>query len=156
MAPSKPVTAAEVRAALRPVLAWLNAPDAVDTAPAPPAPSDTAADLRTPRVAQATPDRTTLATAVRLTLRAFAQAHPGKAVEVRVPPFAAVQCLPGGAHTRGTPPHVVEVEPRSWLRLVTGRTTWDTERGSTRLHASGHRADDVGARLPLQAATESD
>jgi hypothetical protein len=135
MATSTPVTAAELRAALRPVLDWLDAPD--------------------PHSTPAVPDRTALAAAVRLTVRAFAQAHPGKAVEVRVPPFAAAQCLPGGTHTRGTPPHVVEAEPLAWLRLVTGRTTWATELAAARLHASGHRADEVRLQLPMQVATES-
>jgi hypothetical protein len=122
----------EARAALRPLLGWL---DEQSSAP---------------------PDRRALATAVRLTLRAFAQAHPGKAVEVRVPPFAAVQCLPGGAHTRGTPPHVVETDPRTWLLLVTGRIDWATALGATLVRASGHRTNEVGALLPLQLATKSD
>ncbi|HEY1972580.1 MAG TPA: sterol carrier family protein [Pseudonocardia sp.] len=126
---------ARLRAALAPLRAWLDQPDPPETD---------------------RPDRSTLATAVRLTLRAFAQAHPGKAVEVRVPPFAAVQCLPGGAHTRGTPPHVVEVEPRLWLQLVTGRVEWSEALNTTRLRASGYRAADVGAVLPLAITTEGD
>ena len=132
MATSRPVTASEVRAAIRPILDWLDTPE------------------------HAAPDRTTLAAAVRLTVRAFAQTHPGKAVEVRVPPFAAAQCLPGGAHTRGTPPHVVEVQPRAWLRLVTGRSTWATELAGPDLHESGHRAAEVGLQLPMHIATGYD
>jgi hypothetical protein len=125
----KPITADEIRAAVAPCSAWL---EGTETEP---------------------PDRRTLGTAVRVTLRAFAQAHPGKAVEVRVPPFAAVQCLSGGAHTRGTPPHVVETDPRTWLLLATGRSDWTAERGTPHLQASGHRADEVGALLPIPAAT---
>jgi Bacterial SCP ortholog len=95
------------------------------------------------------PPRTALATAVRVSLRSFAAVHPGRAVEVRVPPFAAVQCLEGQTHTRGTPPHVVETDPRCWLELVTGVTTWKLALAAGRIQASGHRSAEVGALLPF-------
>lgn len=95
------------------------------------------------------PDRATLATAVRVSLRAFAAAHPGRAVEVRVPPFAAVQCIAGQTHTRGTPPHVVETDARCWLELVTGRTGWSGATAAGRVSASGHRAAELGDLLPF-------
>src|ERR1700746_437917 len=66
------------------------------------------------------PDRDALATAVRLTARTLAVVAPGASVEVRIPPFAAVQCLSGPRHTRGTPPNVVETDPRTWLLLASG------------------------------------
>src|ERR1700739_2953942 len=66
------------------------------------------------------PDRDALATAVRLTARTLAAVAPGASVEVRIPPFAAVQCVSGPRHTRGTPPNVVETAPRTWLLLATG------------------------------------
>ena len=66
------------------------------------------------------PDRDVLATAVRLTARTLAAVAPGASVEVRIPPFAAVQCVSGPRHTRGTPPNVVETDPRTWLLLATG------------------------------------
>src|ERR1700757_261383 len=66
------------------------------------------------------PDRDALATAVRLTARTLAGVAPGASVEVRIPPFAAVQCVSGLRHTRGTPPNVVETDPRTWLLLATG------------------------------------
>ena len=66
------------------------------------------------------PDRDGLATAVRLTARTLAAVAPGRSVEVRIPPFAAVQCISGPRHTRGTPPNVVETDPRTWLLLATG------------------------------------
>jgi uncharacterized protein (TIGR03086 family) len=89
----------------------------------------------------AAPGRAELARAVRLSLRALAQAAPGATVEVRVPPFAAVQCVAGPRHTRGTPPNVVETDPRTWLELATARLTWRNALGSARLSASGPRAD---------------
>src|SRR6185312_6419360 len=67
-----------------------------------------------------TPERDALATAVRLTARTLAALAPGASVEVRVPPFVAVQCVSGPRHTRGTPPNVVETDPRTWLLLATG------------------------------------
>src|ERR1700684_3342509 len=66
------------------------------------------------------PDRAALGTAVRLTARTLAAPAPGASVEVRIPPFAAVQCISGPRHTRGTPPNVVEADPRTWLLLATG------------------------------------
>jgi hypothetical protein len=95
------------------------------------------------------PPRPVLATAVRVSLRAFAKARPGRAVEVRVPPFAAVQCIEGQTHTRGTPPHVVQTDPRTWLELVTGRLSWTDALAAGRVQASGHRAGEVGALLPM-------
>ncbi|PRX47449.1 hypothetical protein B0I33_10527 [Prauserella shujinwangii] len=87
------------------------------------------------------PGRADLASAVRLSLRTLAADAPGRSVEVRVPPFAAVQCVAGPRHTRGTPPNVVETDPRTWLELATGRLQWTeaVERG--RVGASGTRAD---------------
>ena len=93
--------------------------------------------------------RQTLAAAVRWTLEELAARVPGHATEVRVPPFAAVQCLPGPGHTRGTPPNVVETDPATWLALVTGRTTWARALASGTLRASGERAD-LSGLLPLR------
>jgi uncharacterized protein (TIGR03083 family) len=73
---------------------------------------------------------------------------PGRCVELRVPPYAAVQCVPGPAHTRGTPPNVVETDPLTWLDLATGRLDWAVAVASGRVTASGSRAD-LGAHLPL-------
>jgi uncharacterized SCP-like protein len=87
------------------------------------------------------PARPELATAVRLTLRALAADAPGRSVEVRVPPFAAVQCIAGPHHTRGTPPNVVETDPRTWLELATGSLKWTDAVAVGRVTASGTRAD---------------
>jgi uncharacterized protein (TIGR03083 family) len=85
---------------------------------------------------------------VRVLLECLAERHPGQALEVRVPPVAAVQCLPGPRHTRGTPPGVVETEPRTWLRLAAGRVPWDAAVAAGDVRASGERAD-LAAVLPL-------
>lgn len=90
--------------------------------------------------------RPQLATAVRYTLQVLNQLAPGNAVEVRVPPFGAVQCMPGPSHTRGTPPNTVETDPETWLALATGQISWlDAQ---SKLYASGLRAD-ISAVLPL-------
>lgn len=85
--------------------------------------------------------RDDLALAVRHTLAELAATHPGNAVEVRVPPFGAVQCRPGVRHRRGTPPNVVEADPVTWLELVTGGLSWTTAIAGGRITASGARAD---------------
>lgn len=94
------------------------------------------------------PVRTELARAVRLSLRTLAQVAPGATVEVRVPPFAVVQCVAGPKHTRGTPSNVVETTPRTWLELATARLTWPDALAEGRVTASGPRAD-LSPWLPL-------
>lgn len=97
------------------------------------------------------PPRSELAAAVRLSARSLAAAAPGAAVEVRVPPFVAVQCLAGPRHTRGTPPNVVETDPRTWLLLVTGLLRFSQACAAGALQASGLRAAEVARLLPLVA-----
>lgn len=103
----------------------------------------------------AEPARAELARAVRLSLRALAQVAPGAAVEVRVPPFAAVQCGAGPRHTRGTPPNVVETDPKTWLQLATARLSWAEAVVSGRVAASGPRAD-ISGWLPLPRSAGSE
>lgn len=86
--------------------------------------------------------------AVRLLADVFAAAAPGRSVEVRVPPYAAVQCIPGPRHTRGTPPTVVETDPLTWLRLATGRLTWAAATAAGAVNASGERSD-LTPHLPV-------
>ena len=93
-------------------------------------------------------DRSTLALAVRYTLQLLAEQAPGGTVEVRVPPHAAVQCVEGPKHTRGTPPNVVETDAATWLALAVGDLSWNEARDSGRVHASGQRAD-LGGHLPV-------
>ncbi|MET8800542.1 sterol carrier family protein [Nocardia sp. NPDC004568] len=95
------------------------------------------------------PPRTDLAAAVRGTARALAAAAPGHSVEVRVPPFVAVQCIEGPRHTRGTPPNVVETDARTWLLLATGLQDFAAAVAAGTLDASGSRAAEIGRWLPL-------
>ena len=96
----------------------------------------------------AKPDRATLARAVRLSLRVLPVIAPGRSVEVRVPPFAAVQCVAGPRHTRGTPPNVIETDPRTWLELAVGHLSWADAVAAHQVRASGSRAD-IDALLPV-------
>jgi hypothetical protein len=94
------------------------------------------------------PVRSVLRAAVRYSLGLLAERVPGRTVEVRVPPFAAVQCVPGPRHTRGTPPNVVETDPLTWLDLAAGRISWAEAVAAGTLRASGQRAD-LSGYLPL-------
>jgi hypothetical protein len=95
----------------------------------------------------ATPQRSALAEAVRLTARTLAAVAPGASVEVRVPPFVAVQCIAGPRHTRGTPPNVVETDPRTWLLLATGLLELDA--AGPEVEVSGARAPEIAEWLPV-------
>ena len=94
------------------------------------------------------PSRTAVATACRLSVALLGEDAPGHSVEVRVPPFAAVQCVPGSVHRRGTPPNVVQCDPRTWLGLATGLVTLE-EAVAGGAEVSGAHAGDVAHWLPV-------
>jgi hypothetical protein len=124
MAGAQPISADELRLAVAPTAAWL-AGEAEQ------------------------PPRPVLGAAVKTSARWLAQHVPGRSVEVRVPPFVAVQCVPGPRHTRGTPPNVVETDPATWLRLVSGSLSWADALAEGKVSASGNRAD-LSPLLPLR------
>jgi hypothetical protein len=95
------------------------------------------------------PEKEAARAAVRHLLDRLAATAPGRTVEVRVPPYAAVQAIAGPRHTRGTPPNVVEVDPRTWLELATGRLSWADAVAAGRVAASGTRAD-LSDHLPVE------
>jgi hypothetical protein len=94
------------------------------------------------------PRREALRVAVRRLLDLLAGRAPGRAVEVRVPPFGAVQCVEGPRHTRGTPPNVVETDPVTWVRLAVGLMSWEQALAGRLVRVSGVRADLAG-HLPV-------
>ncbi|MDY0113515.1 MAG: sterol carrier family protein [Corynebacterium sp.] len=130
---AKNVDPVELRAALEAVEGWL-----LDDGPASPRPA-----------------RAQVAKAVRLSARMLAEEVPGHSVELRVPPFVAVQCIEGPRHTRGTPPNVVEVTPRTWLRLALGLVGFDEareragEEPGESMDVSGTRAGELSGHLPV-------
>ena len=85
---------------------------------------------------------------VKVTLRQLTRIAPGRAIEVRVPPYAAVQCGEGPVHTRGTPPNTIEMSAQTWLDLAQGIRSWEEAMKSGEIRASGVRAD-LSAFLPL-------
>lgn len=91
---------------------------------------------------QASPEEFELS--VRFLLQEMAELYPGNAVELRVPPLGAVQCIQGPSHKRGTPSNVVELDPESWLELALGRASFDQLLATGRLSASGNRSDLAG------------
>jgi uncharacterized SCP-like protein len=82
-------------------------------------------------------------------LAVLAERAPGSSVEVRVPPYAAVQAIPGVRHTRGTPPAVVELDAATWVDLATGALSWTEAEQTGKVRASGQRAD-LSPYLPLR------
>ncbi|MDF1477577.1 sterol carrier family protein [Leifsonia sp. H3M29-4] len=92
--------------------------------------------------------REATATAVRYLLQVLAERAEGNTVEIRVPPFGAVQAIEGPRHTRGTPPNVIETDAATWLHLATGRLDWADAVAAGSVAASGSRAD-LSAHLPL-------
>jgi hypothetical protein len=125
VAGTAPIPAEDLRAAVAPTAAWLAG-------------------------AAEQPSRAVLGAAVKTSARWLAQQVPGRSVEVRVPPFVAVQCVPGPRHTRGTPPNVVETDAATWLRMALGELSWAAAVADGKVVASGNRAD-LSAYLPLAA-----
>lgn len=105
--------------------------------------------VRTATASGEKPARTALATAVRYLLQLLDEKAPGNSVEVRVPPFGAVQVVQGPRHTRGTPPNVIEMDAATWIALSTGGEAWTDAVAAGRVQASGTRAD-LSDLLPLR------
>jgi uncharacterized protein (TIGR03083 family) len=95
-------------------------------------------------------DHGALGISCRMLTGILAERVPGHSVELRIPPYSAVQCVGGPRHSRGTPPNVVEVDPMAWVELATGRLSWVDAVGDGRVRASGDRAD-LSSYLPVLA-----
>lgn len=130
-----PADPASVRAALLAVRGWVVADE------------DAVASGAVQR-----PSRAAVAAACRLSVELLGEDAPGHSVEVRVPPFAAVQCVAGSVHRRGTPPNVVQCGPRTWLRLATGVVTL-AGAVAEGAEVSGAHAADVAHWLPVMDLT---
>ncbi|MGB0101946.1 MAG: sterol carrier family protein [Nocardioides sp.] len=116
--------------------------------PADPAEVDAALARTRAGSGDAPPDRADLRLLTKHFLAVLEQRAPGRSVEVRVPPYAAVQVVPGVRHTRGTPPAVVELDAAAWIALATGELTWVDAEEAGLVRASGERAD-LSPYLPL-------
>lgn len=102
------------------------------------------------RLSDGTAEKADLKLLTKHYLALLAARAPGRSVEVRVPPFAAIQCVEGVRHTRGTPPAVIELDAATWIGLATGDLGWQDAADQGRISASGERAD-LTPYLPLQA-----
>lgn len=96
------------------------------------------------RIDAGSADRADLKAATKHLLALLQRKAPGHSVEVRIPPFAAIQCIAGASHTRGTPPAVVETDAQTWIALARGRLAWE----GAPVRASGERSD-LSPLLPL-------
>lgn len=105
-------------------------------------------DSAVTRVLSGTYEKADLALAVRGLAERLAEVAPGRHVELRVPPYAAVQCVEGPRHARGTPPNVVEAEPLAFVELCTGVLAWPDAARDGRVRTWGDRAD-LSGWLPL-------
>lgn len=112
-----------------------------------PAPAgDVAAALA--RVDAGTAERADLRLLTKHFLALLETRAPGRSVEVRVPPYAAVQVVEGVRHTRGTPPAVIETDAATWIAVATGRLAWSAAVDGGQVQASGERTD-LAPYLPL-------
>ena len=99
------------------------------------------------------PVRQQVKDAVRALLSVLEERAPGHSVEVRIPPYGAIQCVAGPRHTRGTPPNVIETDPLTWIALGSGRLAWSAAVADGRVRASGIRAD-LSELLPLSTGAD--
>lgn len=93
-------------------------------------------------------DRKGIKLLVKHFMAVLSEKAPGASVEVRVPPYSAIQVIEGVKHTRGTPPAVIETDADTWLDVALGRSTWAEAVASGAVRASGERTDLTGL-LPL-------
>ena len=78
---------------------------------------------------------------VKDVLAKISKLAPGHAVELRIPPYSAIQCVEGPKHTRGTPPNVVEMSAEVLFEIAGGKINWPDAISDGRISASGERSD---------------
>ena len=78
---------------------------------------------------------------VKEVLAKISKLAPGHAVELRIPPYSAIQCVEGPKHTRGTPPNVVEMSAEVLFEISAGKINWQEAIFDGRISASGERSD---------------
>ena len=90
---------------------------------------------------------------VKTILAKISKIAPGHAVELRIPPYSAIQCVEGPKHTRGTPPNVVEMSADVLFEIAGGKINWQEAISDGRISASGERSD-LSALFQQLAAAE--
>ena len=81
---------------------------------------------------------------VKKILKVVQELAPGRSVELRIPPYAAIQCVEGGNHRRGTPPNVVEMDAQTLLKLSKSPQNWDQLCSAGAISASGTNSNLAG------------
>ena len=94
-------------------------------------------------------DKETLKNAVKYSLQLLHQQIPGKSVELRIPPFAAISIIEGKNHKRGTPPAIIEISAPIWLELVKGLKSWIQAIEEGLISVSGPNTD-LSPYLPIR------
>jgi len=74
---------------------------------------------------------------VKQILKLIEAIAPGRSVELRIPPYAVIQCVAGSAHRRGTPPNVVEMSAQTLLKISKSPQNWDQLCSDGAISASG-------------------
>jgi hypothetical protein len=74
---------------------------------------------------------------IREILKIVQQVSPGNSVELRIPPYAAIQCIPGSVHKRGTPPNVVEMSAQTLIKIIENPNLWEQLCSIGMISASG-------------------
>jgi hypothetical protein len=93
-------------------------------------------------------DKILLKIAIKYSLQLLHKKIPGKSVELRIPPFAAVSIIEGKNHKRGTPPATIEIDPITWLKIFTNQTSWQDAQNIGLIQASGPDTD-LSPYLPI-------
>jgi hypothetical protein len=78
---------------------------------------------------------------VKRILKVVEELAPGRSVELRVPPYAAIQCVEGGNHRRGTPANVVEMSGETLINLAQDPGKWEDLCNQGLISASGTSSD---------------
>jgi hypothetical protein len=82
-----------------------------------------------------------LKTTVSEILRVVQQVAPGKSVELRIPGYAAIQCVKGQVHKRGTPPNAIEMSAKTLVDLVGNPDLWESYASNGAILASGSNSN---------------
>ena len=82
-----------------------------------------------------------IAAEVKEILNIIKELSPGGLVELRIPPYAAIQCVAGGNHKRGTPPNTVEMSGQVLIKLINDPSSWHTLCAQGDIAASGINSD---------------
>ena len=84
---------------------------------------------------------TIVAAQVKEILNIIKELSPGGLVELRIPSYAAIQCVAGGNHKRGTPPNTVEMSGQVLIKLINDPSSWHTLCAQGEIAASGINSD---------------